>query len=86
LSKEYPNYNYSNMLKIGFNRWDYMIQHSYLQSIVCTISPQPNIQVIFILILGLRKTLIRGKVHDPTAYSFGGVAGHAGFFSNARNL
>lgn len=30
-----------------------------------------------------RKKLIRGQVHDPTAYSFGGVAGHAGFFSTA---
>ncbi len=30
-----------------------------------------------------RKYLIHGEVHDPTAFSFGGVAGHAGFFSTA---
>ena len=28
-----------------------------------------------------RKKIIRGEVHDPTAYLFGGVAGHAGLFS-----
>jgi serine-type D-Ala-D-Ala carboxypeptidase len=27
-----------------------------------------------------------GKVHDPDARKFGGVAGHAGLFSNARDL
>lgn len=25
-------------------------------------------------------------MHDPTAYLFGGVAGHAGFFSVAEDL
>ena len=30
-----------------------------------------------------RKQLIRGDVHDPGAAMFGGVAGHAGLFSNA---
>jgi uncharacterized protein YbbC (DUF1343 family) len=29
---------------------------------------------------------IRGDVHDPRAYRLGGVAGHAGLFSTARNL
>lgn len=27
-----------------------------------------------------------GEVHDPTAYAMGGIAGHAGLFSNARDL
>jgi uncharacterized protein YbbC (DUF1343 family) len=30
--------------------------------------------------------LIRGQVHDPRAFRLGGVAGHAGLFSTARDL
>ncbi|MFL5729988.1 MAG: glycoside hydrolase family 3 N-terminal domain-containing protein [Cytophagaceae bacterium] len=33
-----------------------------------------------------RKALIRGNVHDPGAAMMGGVAGHAGIFSNANDL
>lgn len=33
-----------------------------------------------------RKELIRGHVHDPSAALMGGVAGHAGLFSNAHDL
>ncbi len=33
-----------------------------------------------------RRALIRGNVHDPGAAMFGGVAGHAGLFSNAYSL
>jgi CubicO group peptidase (beta-lactamase class C family) len=29
---------------------------------------------------------IRGQVHDPSAFAFGGVAGNAGLFSSARDL
>ncbi len=29
---------------------------------------------------------IRGEVHDPRAYRMGGIAGHAGLFSTARDL
>ena len=31
-------------------------------------------------------TFLRGRVHDPLASVMGGVAGHAGLFSNARDL
>ncbi|PVX50072.1 beta-glucosidase-like glycosyl hydrolase [Balneicella halophila] len=34
----------------------------------------------------LRKKLLRGYVHDPNAALLGGVAGHAGLFSNAEDL
>jgi beta-N-acetylhexosaminidase len=34
----------------------------------------------------LRKTLVRGTVHDENAYALGGVAGHAGLFSTATDL
>jgi len=30
--------------------------------------------------------MIRGEVHDENAWSLGGVAGHAGIFSTARDL
>ena len=33
-----------------------------------------------------RKQLIQGDVHDPAAAMMGGVAGHAGLFSNASDL
>ena len=33
-----------------------------------------------------RKQLIQGDVHDPGAAMMGGVGGHAGLFSNARDL
>ena len=33
-----------------------------------------------------RRQLLRGYVHDPGAAMFGGVAGHAGLFSNAHDL
>jgi len=31
-------------------------------------------------------TMIRGEVHDPTAWRMGGVAGHAGLFSSSKDL
>ncbi len=36
--------------------------------------------------LSFRQQLVRGDVHDPGAAMFGGVAGHAGLFSNASDL
>ncbi|GAQ85896.1 beta-lactamase [Klebsormidium nitens] len=35
---------------------------------------------------GFRKRLLWGEVHDPTAYLLGGVAGHAGLFSTAKDI
>lgn len=35
---------------------------------------------------GRRGGLIHGEVHDPNAWAIGGVAGHAGLFSSARDL
>lgn len=35
---------------------------------------------------GFRQQLLQGDVHDPGAAMFGGVAGHAGLFSNAYDL
>lgn len=36
--------------------------------------------------LGDPDRILRGEVHDPTAWRMGGVAGHAGLFSTARDL
>jgi CubicO group peptidase (beta-lactamase class C family) len=33
-----------------------------------------------------QRGLIQGEVHDPNAWAMGGVAGHAGLFSSARDL
>lgn len=33
-----------------------------------------------------RKTHVHGRVHDENAFAMGGVAGHAGLFSSARDL
>jgi CubicO group peptidase (beta-lactamase class C family) len=33
-----------------------------------------------------RKKIVRGEVHDDNAYAVGGVAGHAGLFSSARDI
>ena len=35
---------------------------------------------------GTTGKMLRGEVHDPTAYNMGGVAGHAGLFSTADDL
>ena len=35
---------------------------------------------------GSKGKMLRGEVHDPAAYSMGGVAGHAGLFSTADDL
>ena len=34
----------------------------------------------------ISREIIRGVVHDPTAWRMGGVAGHAGLFSSARDV
>jgi CubicO group peptidase (beta-lactamase class C family) len=34
----------------------------------------------------LPDVMLRGEVHDPTAWRMGGVAGHAGLFSSAQDL
>ena len=36
--------------------------------------------------MNYRNRLIHGVVHDPNAYALGGVAGHAGLFSNADEV
>lgn len=36
--------------------------------------------------LGMRYGIVRGFVHDPASSMLGGVAGHAGVFSNAHDL
>jgi len=36
--------------------------------------------------LGTSDDVLRGEVHDPTAWRMGGIAGHAGLFSSAGDL
>jgi len=35
---------------------------------------------------GTKRKMLWGEVHDPTAYSMGGIAGHAGLFATADDL
>lgn len=35
---------------------------------------------------GTKRKMLWGEVHDPTAYSMGGIAGHAGLFTTADDL
>ncbi|MBP1608082.1 MAG: hypothetical protein H6Q04_317 [Acidobacteria bacterium] len=35
---------------------------------------------------GVPEGILRGEVHDPTAWRVGGIAGHAGLFSSAQDL
>lgn len=35
---------------------------------------------------GFRRRLVQGEVHDETAWTLGGVSGHAGLFSTARDV
>jgi CubicO group peptidase (beta-lactamase class C family) len=56
----------------------------------CTFNPlrsHPLAQIVpTALDLRWRRQLLQGTVHDPLAALFGGVAGHAGLFSNAHDL
>lgn len=61
---------------MGLNRIGYLPLERFQKS---GIVPTEN-DTIF------RNQLIRGYVHDPTASMLGGVAGHAGLFSNATDV
>jgi len=50
-----------------------------LKSDINTIAPTENDKEF-------RRCVVRGTVHDPAAAMMGGVAGHAGLFSNAESL
>lgn len=48
--------------------------------------PPPQLQGRIAPTQWLHRTMLRGRVHDPTARRMGGVAGHAGLFSTADDL
>jgi beta-glucosidase-like glycosyl hydrolase/CubicO group peptidase (beta-lactamase class C family) len=62
--------------KLGANTMGYLPLERFSKD---RIAPTEN-DVLF------RKQLIQGYVHDPGAAMLGGVAGHAGIFSNANDL
>ena len=49
-------------------------------------SPSPALRSRIAPTVSLKRNLLKGEVHDPTARSMGGVAGHAGLFSTAEDL
>jgi beta-N-acetylhexosaminidase len=70
----------------------YVQQHFYSKLGMCTTGFKPRTFLPLDKIvptereLNFRSQLIRGDVHDEGASLFGGVAGHAGLFSNAYDL
>ena len=71
---------------------DYVREQFYLpmQMMTTTFSPKEHYTTQLIapteLEKNFRNQLLRGDVHDEGASMFGGVAGHAGLFSNAYDL
>ncbi len=61
---------------MGLRTLTYLPLLHYDKSLIC---PTENDELF-------RKQLLQGYVHDPGAAMMGGVAGHAGIFSNAREL
>jgi beta-glucosidase-like glycosyl hydrolase/CubicO group peptidase (beta-lactamase class C family) len=72
----YPYVWYNFYSKLGAGRLGYLPLNRFQPA---EIVPTEN-DLVF------RKQLLRGHVHDPGAAMLGGVAGHAGLFSNANDL
>ncbi len=72
----YPYVFHSLYHKIGANYTGFLPLQRFSKDIII---PTEN-DVFF------RRQLLHGYVHDPGAAMFGGVAGHAGIFSNANDL
>src|SRR5690606_17715497 len=76
----------------GMSLHDYVSKHFYQPMGLATIGFQPRKRIPLNMIVPteeekhFRQQLIRGDVHDAGASLFGGVAGHAGLFSNAHDL
>ncbi len=76
----------------GMSLHDYVSKHFYQPMGLATIGFQPRKRIPLNMIVPteeekhFRQQLIRGDVHDEGASLFGGVAGHAGLFSNAYDL
>lgn len=82
LPKDCQERSYKIILNNYLDPWVCLIVAINLISVnFCIVLPQPNTVVNHLSYLVFRKKLIRGEVHDPTAYLFGNVAGHAGLFS-----
>ncbi len=77
----------------GMNLDKYVKEHFYypLEMFSTTFNPLVNGKPIDLIAPTekeekFRKQTIRGYVHDPGAAMFGGIAGHAGLFSNGEDL
>lgn len=62
--------------KLGMNNTDFMASNRLNNKYIIP----SNVDNLY------RKTEIKGSVHDPAAAILGGIAGHAGLFSNADDL
>jgi len=82
LSERLLNQNISNFLDENFYRPLGLPYLGYLPTKRVSINQIPPTEND----IHFRQRLVRGSVHDPGAAMSGGVAGHAGLFSNAHNL
>lgn len=85
--------NLSKILKLPHTNFVTRFNLQVLASYVEKIAPTENIRgqnsYLGSTFEGDEKTgnqILRGQVHDPTAYRMGGVAGHAGLFSTGDDL
>ncbi|HSJ08874.1 MAG TPA: serine hydrolase, partial [Longimicrobiales bacterium] len=78
------------MRDTGFNplQWPYSMMEIDGETDITRAAPDPIISRIAPTEIDtvFRKRHIRGQVHDENAFALGGVAGHAGLFSSARDM
>ena len=61
---------------MGIDRMTYLPLNKFKKSSIIPTSISPD----------MRKGLVHGFVHDPSAAMLGGISGHAGLFSNSKSL
>lgn len=53
---------------------------------LCCVSSRPRVRFAATELCPWRRRILCGEVHDDNAFAMGGIAGHAGLFSNAADL
>ncbi|MBZ5499035.1 MAG: serine hydrolase [Acidobacteriia bacterium] len=71
---------------LGMSETGFKPPESWLERIAPTESRERSLQYLKGIAPASAPGMLRGEVHDPTAWRMGGVAGHAGLFSSARDV
>lgn len=72
--------------RLGMTETTFNPPASWLDRIAPTESRDRSLQYLKGSAAPSAPEMLRGEVHDPTAWRMGGVAGHAGLFSSARDV